>query len=154
RYLRRSRARAGRGGWGRPHRRILSAPQLLAARDRARLPGSNRSDHGPSLSCRRLEPLPRGSLSVTTMGFESGYAAVQHMSFLAQLWREVSRHLELNESVRRIAPMLAEHLPVRQVIVRRLDRDPLRLLSVASAFAHSDDGSESVATRSECDPAI
>lgn len=88
------------------------------------------------------------------MGFESGYAAVQHMSFLAQLWREVSRHLELNESVRRIAPMLAEHLPVRQVFVRRLDRDPLRLLTVASAFARSEESSENVATRSECDPAI
>jgi transcriptional regulator with GAF, ATPase, and Fis domain len=88
------------------------------------------------------------------MGFESGYASVERMSFLAQLWREVSLHLELNTSVRRIAPMLAEHLPLRQIIVRRLDRDPLRLLTVANAFAEPQASAETAATRSECEPAL
>jgi len=74
------------------------------------------------------------------------------MNSLAQLWREVSLHLELNESVRRIAPMLAEHLPVRQLIVRKLEKDPVRLTTIATASAQADEASESVATRTDCEP--
>jgi transcriptional regulator with GAF, ATPase, and Fis domain len=74
------------------------------------------------------------------------------MSFLAELWREVSRHLELDESVRRIAPMLAGHLPVDLIVVRRLDREPLRLTTVASAFARTDEAVETQQTRTECEP--
>jgi len=74
------------------------------------------------------------------------------MNFLAQLWREVSLHLELSESVRRIAPMLAEHLPVQRVIVRKLERDPVRLTTVASANARPEDTSEGLATRTDCEP--
>jgi transcriptional regulator with GAF, ATPase, and Fis domain len=73
------------------------------------------------------------------------------MSFLAELWREVSRHLELDESVRRIAPMLAGHLPVDLIVVRRLDREPLRLTTVASAFARTDEAIETQQTRTECE---
>jgi hydrogenase-4 transcriptional activator len=75
------------------------------------------------------------------------------MSFLAELWREVSRHLELEESVRRIAPMLAGHLPVDLVIVRRLDREPVRLTTVAAASALAEDTSDAQATRTECEAA-
>jgi hydrogenase-4 transcriptional activator len=74
------------------------------------------------------------------------------MSFLAELWREVSRHLELDESVRRVAPMLAGHLPVDLIVVRRLDREPLRLTTVASAFARLDEAVETQQTRTECEP--
>lgn len=55
------------------------------------------------------------------------------MSLESQLWREVSQHLELEESVRRIARILAEHLPLRTLTIRRLERDPMRLSQVASA---------------------
>ncbi len=72
------------------------------------------------------------------------------MSFVTELWREVGRHLELEESVRRIAPMLAEHWPIDQLIVRRLDRDPLRLTTVAMASCRLDEELEPLATRSEC----
>jgi hydrogenase-4 transcriptional activator len=74
------------------------------------------------------------------------------MSFQAELWREVSRHLELDESVRRIAPLLAERLPIQRVLVRRLDREPVRLTTVASASARPDDAVEPHATRTECEP--
>jgi len=74
------------------------------------------------------------------------------MSFLAQLWREVSLHLELSESARRIAPILAEHWPVQHVIVRKLEREPVRLTTVASAYAQPDVESDNLTARSDCEP--
>ena len=76
------------------------------------------------------------------------------MNFLAQLWREVSLHLELSESARRIAPMLAEQLPVDRLIVRKLERDPVRLTTVASASAQPEETSDSFATRTDCEPGL
>jgi hydrogenase-4 transcriptional activator len=73
------------------------------------------------------------------------------MSFLAELWREVSLHLELSEAVRRIAPILAQHLPLDLVLVRRFDRDPVRLTTVASAAARAGEEPAAHATRSECE---
>ncbi|HEX4351460.1 MAG TPA: hypothetical protein VHZ95_01075, partial [Polyangiales bacterium] len=75
------------------------------------------------------------------------------MSFLAELWREVSRHLELNESVRRIAPMLAGRLPVDSIVLRRFDRDPIRLTTVATASANQEQLAELAASRTECEAA-
>jgi transcriptional regulator with GAF, ATPase, and Fis domain len=75
------------------------------------------------------------------------------MSFLAELWREVSRHLELDESVRRIAPILAGQLPVDLIVLRRYDRDPIRLTTVAVASATNDELPELSASRTECESA-
>ena len=75
------------------------------------------------------------------------------MSFLAQLWREVGRHVEMQEAVRRIAPMLASHLPIDQVVVRRIDREPLRLTTLTAAAAHSAETIDTQPTRSQCDAA-
>jgi hydrogenase-4 transcriptional activator len=69
------------------------------------------------------------------------------MSIVAQVWREVGRHLEIQESVRRIAPMLAAHFPVHAVLLRRLDRDPMRLTTVASARVDNGDSLEGPSTR-------
>ncbi len=73
------------------------------------------------------------------------------MSLLAELWREVGRHLELEESVRRIAPMLATRLPVELLLVRRLDSDPTRLTTVAAAGCTPNQVLDPSPTRSECD---
>ncbi len=76
------------------------------------------------------------------------------MNFLAELWREVSRHQEMEESVRRIASMLAAHLPIDGLLVRRLDREPTRLTTVASARSRGGgEPLETATTRSECDDA-
>ena len=40
---------------------------------------------------------------------------------LLEVWREACRHIEIAESVARMAPMLVRRLPVDLVIVRRLD---------------------------------
>ncbi|HKP62103.1 MAG TPA: sigma-54 dependent transcriptional regulator [Polyangiales bacterium] len=75
------------------------------------------------------------------------------MSFLADLWREVGRHLEMDESVRRFVPMLAARLPIDGLLVRRLDREPMRLTTIASARGPAGEGLEALSTRSECDEA-
>jgi hydrogenase-4 transcriptional activator len=75
------------------------------------------------------------------------------MNFLAELWREVGRHLEMEESVRRFVPMLAARLPIDGLLVRRLDREPMRLTTIASARGPSGEGLESPSTRNECDDA-
>jgi hydrogenase-4 transcriptional activator len=73
------------------------------------------------------------------------------MNFLAELWREVGRHLEIEESVRRISPMLTARLPVDGLLVRRLDREPMRLTTIASVRGNAGDTIEASSTRSECD---
>jgi hydrogenase-4 transcriptional activator len=72
------------------------------------------------------------------------------MSLQAQLWREVCRHLELEESLRRIAPLLAERLPIDLVLLRRLDRDPARLTTVAVGACHESATMRPMAARSLC----
>ena len=73
------------------------------------------------------------------------------MSIVAQVWREVGRHLEIQESVRRIAPLLGAHLPIHAVLLRRLDSEPMRLVTVASARVDTGDALEGVSPRSACD---
>lgn len=53
------------------------------------------------------------------------------MSLEAQLWREVCQHLELEESVQRVFAILAEHVHLDALVIRRLERDPMRLVTVA-----------------------
>lgn len=53
------------------------------------------------------------------------------MSLEAQLWREVCQHLELEESVQRVFAILAEHIRLDALVIRRLERDPLRLVTIA-----------------------
>src|SRR5437764_12860313 len=72
------------------------------------------------------------------------------MSFEAQLWREISLHLELGESVRRIAPLLGALLPIDLVLVRRIERDPLRLTTIAAGACDPNHDPEPRAARSEC----
>ncbi|MBA2319695.1 MAG: sigma 54-interacting transcriptional regulator, partial [Deltaproteobacteria bacterium] len=48
------------------------------------------------------------------------------------VWREVSRHLEIGESVEALFPRVAAHLPVRWVLVRRVTADRSRLETVGA----------------------
>jgi transcriptional regulator with GAF, ATPase, and Fis domain len=41
--------------------------------------------------------------------------------FLTAVWREVCRHIRLEESVARLAPLLARRLPVDEILVRQID---------------------------------
>jgi transcriptional regulator with GAF, ATPase, and Fis domain len=75
------------------------------------------------------------------------------MTFEGQLWREIARHLELEDSLRRIGPIVRATLPLDALVVRRVDRDPLRLTTVALAGCDPDAPVEARAARSECDAA-
>jgi hydrogenase-4 transcriptional activator len=52
-------------------------------------------------------------------------------SLLLDVWREVCRHIEIHESAGNIAAMLAEHLPLAAILVRRLDAQSQWLDTVA-----------------------
>ncbi|HTO07991.1 MAG TPA: sigma 54-interacting transcriptional regulator [Myxococcota bacterium] len=58
---------------------------------------------------------------------------------LLDIWREVGRHLEIGESVRRCTPLLARRLPVDQLWVRRFDPAHPSLETVAAARHDSDE---------------
>ena len=53
-------------------------------------------------------------------------------SLLLEVWREVCRHLEIDESLGRIAPIVAQTLPATRLIVRRVEGDSRRLVTVAA----------------------
>lgn len=53
-------------------------------------------------------------------------------SLLLDVWREVGRHLELRESAPTIAAMLAQHLPLGGLLVRRLDGQHQAVETVAA----------------------
>lgn len=55
---------------------------------------------------------------------------------LLEVWREAGRHLELDESLERIAPILAERLPLDSVSVRRLDPGGNGIDTVAARTCH------------------
>ena len=73
------------------------------------------------------------------------------MSFEAELWREVGQHLELEESVRRLARLVHRVIPLDVLLVRRLERDPLRLTTVAYGARTAAAPAEPEIARSECD---
>lgn len=50
---------------------------------------------------------------------------------IVEIWREVCRHLEIHESTRTITGMLAKHVPIGQVLIRRIDRERSCLETVA-----------------------
>jgi hypothetical protein len=54
---------------------------------------------------------------------------------LLDVWREACRHIEISQSTETIAAMLVRHMPVDQVIVRRLDRQRSCLETVAVGSA-------------------
>lgn len=75
------------------------------------------------------------------------------MSLESQLWREVCQHLQLEESVRRIAGILAEYLPLETLIIRRLESEPLRLTTVAVGWPGSRRGDHPWPVRVDLAPA-
>ncbi len=60
------------------------------------------------------------------------------MSILLDVWREACRHLDIGESVARIAPLLATRLPIEWVLVRRIDLEQQRIETVATGVCGSE----------------
>ncbi len=59
--------------------------------------------------------------------------AVIPPELLTEVWREVCRHLDIEESARGLLTLLRPHLRLEHLIVRRWDAERLRLDTVASA---------------------
>lgn len=57
------------------------------------------------------------------------------MELLLSVWREVCRHIEINEAIDRIAPQVADLVPVDVILVRRLDLSRAVLETVAQGSA-------------------
>jgi hydrogenase-4 transcriptional activator len=74
------------------------------------------------------------------------------MSLEARLWREVGQHLELEESLRRILAVSREHVPVTALVIRKLERDPARLNTVAMVQDDEDVDGEKWPARTELQP--
>ena len=53
-------------------------------------------------------------------------------AMLTCLWREARRHVELSQSAEVMAKLLAEHLPLGQLLVRRVDSDRSLLETIAA----------------------
>ncbi len=58
---------------------------------------------------------------------------------LLDTWREVCRHLDIDESIRILAPRIAEAVPVDRVVVRRLDAPRARIDTVATGDVNASD---------------
>jgi len=56
------------------------------------------------------------------------------VELLLRVWREACRHIEIAESIERIAQQLAEHIPADFVLVRRLDAARAVLETVATGW--------------------
>ena len=57
----------------------------------------------------------------------------QHV--LLNVWQEACRHIDISQSTATIAPMLVRHLPIEQVLVRRIDTARSCLETVAVGLA-------------------
>jgi transcriptional regulator with GAF, ATPase, and Fis domain len=56
---------------------------------------------------------------------------------LLDVWREVCRHIEISESVARVAPLLAQYVPVDLVLIRQLDLQRSRVETLAAGRGRS-----------------
>ena len=52
---------------------------------------------------------------------------------LLEVWREACQHIQIDQSAERIGRIVAQHLPIRSVLVRCLDADRLAVETVGSA---------------------
>jgi hydrogenase-4 transcriptional activator len=57
---------------------------------------------------------------------------------LLDLWREIGRHIEIGESLRRCTPLLARRLPLDQLWVRRFELASLETIAIAASDGEGD----------------
>ena len=72
----------------------------------------------------------------------------RHAATLLDVWREVCRHIEIGDSVERVAPLLASRLPADLLLVRHLDVPRSHLETVATGFCHPE--TVSLRLKTEC----
>ena len=72
------------------------------------------------------------------MKTDSAYVLDEFQPTLTGLWREACRHIEISESAATIAKLLSEHLPIGQLLVRRVDTHRSCVETVAVGFSAPD----------------
>ena len=72
------------------------------------------------------------------------------MELLLRVWREACRHIEIDQSIERIAQQLTGHIPADVVLVRRLDATRAILETAATGFCVGGTTSTALAARTEC----
>src|SRR5687767_12676020 len=65
---------------------------------------------------------------------------------LLEVWREACRHIEIRDSVATLAPLLARHLPISSLLVRRFDVQHQSVDTVAIGQITSRDRTTAVRT--------
>lgn len=79
---------------------------------------------------------------------------VSSPQMLLNVWREVSRHILIDESVTRVMPLLSERLPLDVLLVRHVDLAKTRLETVAEAMVrpyHVSGGRKTECTAADLD---
>jgi len=69
---------------------------------------------------------------------------------LLNVWQEACRHIEISESTATISAILRRHMPINQILVRRIDRQHSCLETVAVGVAASENLPRDA--RTECSP--
>ncbi len=77
----------------------------------------------------------------------------QFQHVLLSVWQEACRHIEIGQSTANIAPMLVRHIPIEQVLVRRIDTIRSGLETVAVGLVDNLPHGGLPNTRTECSPA-
>lgn len=72
---------------------------------------------------------------------------IRYGAVLLEIWREVCQHLEIEEAVARLAPLLADRLPADFLFVRRFDPKRSLVETVASGGYQN----ENLTARTRCD---
>ena len=72
----------------------------------------------------------------------------QLQQVLLNVWQEACRHIDIGQATANIAAMLVRHIPVEQVLVRRIDRVRSGLETVAAGFAKQ--GGQPPELRTDC----
>ena len=75
----------------------------------------------------------------------------QSQRILLSVWQEACRHIEISQSMANIAATLARHIPVEQLLVRRIDTLRSGLETVAADFPGSE--GHRLEARTNCSPA-
>src|SRR5215472_6304781 len=83
-----------------------------------------------------------------TVIFHGEEGMKQFTPLLLDVWREVCRHIEIGESVERVAPILVRRLPVHLLLVRRLDLPRFCLETVATGLCDAE--SPSLRAKNDC----
>ncbi len=71
-----------------------------------------------------------------------------HVQVLLNIWREVCHHIAIKESMARVAPLLVEHLPLEELLIRSIDPPRSCLETVAVGLAGP--GSAPAVAKTEC----